>query len=72
MGHDVETRRGGGLRLAHGVAVVGVVVVGVVVALWVLSALAHVIMGVITAVVVVAAIAGLVWLVTGRGRRHRR
>ena len=71
MAGDIEQRRGGGLRLGHAVGVLGLVAVGVVVALWVLSAIAHLILGALTAVVVVALILGAVWLVVGRGRRRR-
>ena len=59
------------VRLGAAVAVTALVAVGVVVALWVLSAIAHLILGALTAVVVVVLIVGAVWLFAGRGRRRR-
>ena len=53
------------------VGAVVLAVVGVVVALWVVSAIAHLILGALTAVVVVALIVGGLWLVVRTGRRHR-
>lgn len=69
MTYDVEQHRGGGLRLARGLGVVAVAVVGVLVALWVVSAVAHLILSVATGVVVVALIAGVAWLALFRRRR---
>ena len=69
MGRDVEQRKGGGLRVVDGAALVVVGVVGVLVAFWVLSAVAGFIWGVVKVAVVLAVLGGLLWALMGR--RHR-
>jgi hypothetical protein len=68
MAGDVERRRGGGLRVLDGVALVAVGVVGVLVAFWVLSAVAGFVWGLVKLVVVVAVVLGLLSLLLRRRR----
>jgi hypothetical protein len=66
MAKDVEKRRGGGLSMREGAALVVVGVVGVLIAFWALSAIAGLIWGVVKGVVVVAIVLGAVYLVFRR------
>jgi hypothetical protein len=50
------------MRLAHGMALVGLGVVGVIIAVWVVGALAGFIWGLIKLVAIVAIVVGLLWL----------
>lgn len=64
-----ESRRSGGLRPLHTLAVVAVGVVGVLVAFWALSFIAGIVWGLVKVVVIVALLAAVVWFFMGR-RRH--
>lgn len=62
MSNEVEKRKGGGLRLVEGLALVAVGVVGVLIAISVVGFVLHVVWDLIGIVVVVAVVAAVLHL----------
>jgi hypothetical protein len=65
---EVEKRKGFGLRVVDGVALVAVGVVAVVLAFWVLSFVAGFLWGVIKLVLVIAVVVAALWWLLGRSK----